>query len=594
MTGAHEAAGRVIAGRYRLVRQLGSGGMGRVWLAYDQELACEVALKEIALPPGLTDSEVSSRIARARGEARHAARLRDHPHVVTVHDLVEDGGLPWIVMAFVPGAIDLEAVVRENGPLAPPEVARIGLAVLDALREGHRLGVLHRDVKPANILLTCPGPEPGQHTEGGRVLLADYGIALEPSSGEPRLTTTSGIIGTPPYMAPERARGEEPTPASDLFALGSTMYFAVEGTGPFERGSDYATLTALLFEDPTPPQRAAALTPVLLGLLAKDPLQRMDGEEASRRLAPIAAKPRPARQTAPTTWSSQLEHPPAARPTTPQVSVPSTVSVPPPGPAPGPPPASASPGPRPESSSWRSRRKLLPVIIAAAVVLALALGLVVLRGGTRNPSGGTTSPSPRDSAAATAEAHRIASAVALSPEDWGPDFVRNDPYEEDPASEGAIRGNCELSQKPPRAGTLSAISRTVKDDQNGFSGISEVVVYADEDTARKSISDDRDTIHQCTIQHSGKIRWDDVHEAIAPKLSGFDEVVAEEGTLATYEDGSKANLPYTELTGRIGRTTLSAYLVGSTKKEEVRKKSTDSLLLMRRRLSEQSTAASDR
>ncbi|CAM5293620.1 YVTN family beta-propeller protein OS=Streptomyces griseomycini OX=66895 GN=FHS37_003281 PE=4 SV=1 [Streptomyces griseomycini] len=158
MTGAYEAGGRVIAGRYRLLRRLGAGGMGRVWLAHDQELACEVALEEIIRPPGVPEGEVGSRIARARAEAQHAARLRNHPHVVTVYDIVESGGLPWIVMEFVPGATDLEAVVRERGPLLLADVARIGLAILDALLEGHRLGVLHRDVKPANVRLADTGP----------------------------------------------------------------------------------------------------------------------------------------------------------------------------------------------------------------------------------------------------------------------------------------------------------------------------------------------------------------------------------------------------------------------------------------------------
>ncbi|MBD0418831.1 protein kinase, partial [Streptomyces sp. TRM S81-3] len=292
MTGAYEAAGRVIAGRYRLLRRLGAGGMGRVWLAYDQELACEVAVKEIILPAGIPESEVGARIARARGEAQHAARLRNHPHVVTVYDIVESGGLPWIVMEFVPGATDLEAVVRERGPLLLADVARIGLAILDALLEGHRLGVLHRDVKPANVLLTGPGPQSSSHAaEGGRVLLTDYGIALEPSSGEPRLTAPAEIIGTVRFMAPERLRGETPTPASDLFSLGGTLYYALEGAGPFDRDSDGAMLSALLSESPAPPRRAAELTPVFLGLLAKDPAQRMGGDEAAERLTSLAARP---------------------------------------------------------------------------------------------------------------------------------------------------------------------------------------------------------------------------------------------------------------------------------------------------------------
>ncbi|MEU2589161.1 serine/threonine-protein kinase [Streptomyces avermitilis] len=292
MTGAYEAAGPVIAGRYRLQRRLGSGGTGRVWQAYDQGLACEVALKEIVLPPDIPEQEVSARITRARGEAQHAARLRNHPHVVTVYDIVEADGLPWIVMEFVPGAMDLDAVVREQGPLPPADVARIGLAVLDALQEGHRLGILHRDVKPANVLLTHPGPQPSHPTEGGQVLLIDYGISLEPSSGETRLTATADFIGTPGFMAPERAHGE-PTPAGDLFSLGATLYFALEGTGPFDRDSAITTLSAVLSEFPAPPRRAAELTPVLLGLLTKDPAQRMGGDEAAQLLTPVAARPRP-------------------------------------------------------------------------------------------------------------------------------------------------------------------------------------------------------------------------------------------------------------------------------------------------------------
>ncbi|MFE4416220.1 beta-propeller fold lactonase family protein [Streptomyces sp. NPDC056821] len=327
MTGAQEAAGRVITGRYRLLRRLGTGGMGRVWLAYDQELACEVALKEIILPPDVPECEVSSRIARARGEARHAARLRNHPHVVTVHDIVEEGGLPWIVMEFVPGAMDLEAVVRERGPLPPGNVARIGLAILDALLEGHRLGVLHRDVKPANILLTHPGPQPSYPTEsGGQVMLTDYGIALEPSSGEDRLTATLEILGTPRFMAPERANSQPPTPAADLFSLGATLYYALEGAGPFDRDTALATLSALLFESPSPPRRATELTPVLLGLLAKDPADRMDGEEAARRLASIADQPHPSplQQPAPSPKVPPPEQPPASKPPRPQESAPPT------------------------------------------------------------------------------------------------------------------------------------------------------------------------------------------------------------------------------------------------------------------------------
>ncbi|MFF4347583.1 protein kinase [Streptomyces sp. NPDC001530] len=276
-----QGEGRVISGRYRLLRTLGAGGMGRVWLAYDEELACEVSMKEVALPDVPMDaSEPAQRIARARSEARHAARLRGHPHVATVHDVVVHEGLPWIVMEYVPDAVDLQAVVRQSGPLSPEATARIGLAVLDALTAGHRIGILHRDVKPANILL-APDASGDPYA---RVLLTDYGIALQPESREPRLTATAGILGTPGYLAPERARGEPPTPAADIFSLGATLYAAVEGRGPFDRHGSYATLTALLSEEPTPPTRAGELTPVLHGLLVKDPVRRSSPEAVARGL----------------------------------------------------------------------------------------------------------------------------------------------------------------------------------------------------------------------------------------------------------------------------------------------------------------------
>ncbi|MDQ0908766.1 hypothetical protein QFZ22_004751 [Streptomyces canus] len=288
-----QGEGRTINGRYRLLRTLGAGGMGRVWLAYDEELDCEVAMKEIAVPdtpmdageaavgvPPLERSREWGSIARARSEARHAARLRGHPHVATVHDVVVHEGLPWIVMEHVPDAVDLQAVVRRSGPLSPEQAARIGLAVLDALTAGHRVGILHRDVKPANILL-APDASGDPYA---RVLLTDYGIALRPESREPRLTATAGILGTPGYLAPERARGEPPTPAADLFSLGATLYATVEGRGPFDRHGDFATLTALLGEDPTPPVRAGELTPVLLGLLVKDPVRRFSPETVKRGL----------------------------------------------------------------------------------------------------------------------------------------------------------------------------------------------------------------------------------------------------------------------------------------------------------------------
>ncbi|MCF1595503.1 serine/threonine-protein kinase [Streptomyces muensis] len=357
-----KGAERLVAGRYRLLRRLGAGGMGRVWLAHDQMLDCEVAVKELALPEGVPEQQLGARIARARVEARHAARLRGHPHVATVHDVVEEDGLPWIVMGFVPGAEDLAAVVRDHGPLSPAVTARIGVAVLDALTAGHRAGILHRDVKPANILLTGPGAQAAGDAAGGQVLLTDYGISLEPDSGETRLTTTWGVVGTPGFLAPERARGVPPSPASDLFSLGATLYYAVQGTGPFDRPTPFETLSALLLEDPPPPSRAGELRPVLDGLMAKNPEQRMGGDEAMRMLAALTA-------------TSRAE-PAAHRAVIPEMeTTPLPEESPPSQPSPGPPPAEGGSSPSRTPSRLRSlRRAKLPsargwVVIAAVLVL---------------------------------------------------------------------------------------------------------------------------------------------------------------------------------------------------------------------------------
>ncbi|MFI0961723.1 protein kinase [Streptomyces sp. NPDC021080] len=276
--------GRIIAGRYLLVDRVGSGGMGHVWLAHDQRLDCEVALKEIRFPdvPG-SGADHESRTARARAEARHAAVLRSHPHVVTVHDVLEHEGLPWIVMEYVAGAVDLRDRVARSGPLAPDACARIGIAVLDALTAGHEHGIMHRDVKPANILLA---PDRTGNPEA-RILLTDYGISVQPGSPETRWTQTSVLVGTAGYLAPERATGGPPTAAADLFSLGCTLYFGVEGHGPFDRDTDLAALTAVVLEEAPPPLRAGALRPVVEALLAKDPALRLSAEETASALAGI-------------------------------------------------------------------------------------------------------------------------------------------------------------------------------------------------------------------------------------------------------------------------------------------------------------------
>uniref|UniRef100_UPI0021C24F1B serine/threonine-protein kinase n=1 Tax=Frankia tisae TaxID=2950104 RepID=UPI0021C24F1B len=248
---------RVVAGRYRLVARLGAGAMGTVWRAFDSVLETEAALKEIEFAGGVAGAERADRVERAMREARHAAKLRGHPHVVTILDVVLEHGLPWIVMELVPSR-SLFEVVRDDGPLPVAEVARIGVAMLDALVAARDHGIVHRDVKPSNVLIGTDG----------RVVLTDFGIAT--GDGDPTLTVT-GVLGTPLYMAPERLDNRPATFEADLFSLGGTLYFAVEGHPPFERDSFGAMLAAILLYPPAPTARAGALAQVLDGLLAKDP-----------------------------------------------------------------------------------------------------------------------------------------------------------------------------------------------------------------------------------------------------------------------------------------------------------------------------------
>lgn len=248
--------------------------MGIVWRAHDELLDRAVAVKEVLYHPmGEEDQEAFNR--RTIREARAAGRI-SHPNVVVVHDVIEEDGRPWIVMQLV-RARSLGEVLREHGPLIPERVASIGLQVLDALRTAHAAGVLHRDVKPENVLLSGDN----------RVVLTDFGIATMPE--ETGLTMTGVVTGTPAFLPPERLNGEPATPQSDLWSLGATLYAAVEGRPPFDRNSPIATMAAVLHEEPEPPRRAGALTPVIEGLLRKDPAQRIDAVETAELLQAAAS-----------------------------------------------------------------------------------------------------------------------------------------------------------------------------------------------------------------------------------------------------------------------------------------------------------------
>ncbi|MEU0445277.1 serine/threonine-protein kinase [Streptomyces tendae] len=275
-------AGRLIAGRYRLIARLGHGGMGTVWRAEDETVGREVAVKEPRVPDHLPERERANAFERMRREARAAARL-DHPAVVDVHDVAVVDGQPWIVMELVRGRSLGDAL--QEGTLGAREAARIGLEVLGALEAAHAAGVLHRDVKPDNVLL-------GRYD---RVVLTDFGIAQ--IEGETSLTDTGGFVGSPEYIAPERVLGQRPGPASDLWSLGVVLYAATEGVSPFRRSNTPATLQSVLNATPAPPAAAQGpLAEVITGLLDKDPARRPDAARV-RALLDAAVNPPAPRPT---------------------------------------------------------------------------------------------------------------------------------------------------------------------------------------------------------------------------------------------------------------------------------------------------------
>jgi hypothetical protein len=401
MTAEPASADRLLAGRYALHEVLGRGGMGVVWLATDLRLERPVAVKEVTFPLHLSDDERRVLRERTMREARTAARL-DHPSVTSVYDVVEEDGRPWLVMEHVESR-SLQQVIDEHGPLPWPAVARIGLDVLAGLTAAHEAGIVHRDVKPANVLVASDG----------RACLTDFGIAT--AAGDPAITTTGAIIGSPSYMAPERAHGEQPGPAVDLWSLGATLYTAVEGRQAFARGEPVATLMAVVTEDPPPPVHAGPLEPVLRGLLTKDPAQRTTAARARRELHAALDAAQDA-----VTWSPQpsAPRPPAPAPEADRVeridaadlralaAASATVlgavardardqarhlaerrrerrhrAAPAPAPAP---PAERRPAGRPDDRRRRRRFRrrwvVVPVLAVVLVLLAVAAGLVALAG----------------------------------------------------------------------------------------------------------------------------------------------------------------------------------------------------------------------
>jgi len=413
--------GRLIAGRYRLAEQIGRGGMGTVWRAEDELLGRQVALKQLHVSPHLGEEELTTMHERTRREARSAARI-NHPNVVVVHDVVDDDGLPCIVMEYVPSTT-LGDLLKEGGTLSPNETARVGRGMVAALRAAHAAGVLHRDVKPGNVLLGTDG----------RVVLTDFGIAM--ATGTSTLTKTGEVVGSIDYIAPERVRGRVPGPASDLWALGATLYQAVEGRAPFRKPTPIETGYAIAVDPLDPPKRAGSLAPLIEALLEKEPERRPSAEETERALRGPASEPETTtysvqdRTTRTTMALTKLKaQPPAPEPSprpqpTPPAPEPLTVPTPIPTPVP-------TPAPEPKASKPRNPRKARRTAIGAALAIVMVAGGVVVwkREGTplsfSSDAPPATSATPSFSPSPVPKGYHLAKGLGVSfpvPDTWKPD-----------------------------------------------------------------------------------------------------------------------------------------------------------------------------
>ncbi|MEU6949283.1 serine/threonine-protein kinase [Streptomyces sp. NPDC046316] len=382
--GADTGAGLLLAGRYRLGEAIGRGGMGKVWRAHDEVLHRVVAVKELTAGRFVAEADRLVLHARTQKEARAAARIT-HPGVVTVHDVLEHDDRPWIVMQYVDGP-SLADAAKEAGTIEAREAARIGLHVLGALRAAHAAGVLHRDVKPGNVLLA----------RDGRVLLTDFGIAA--IEGDSTITRTGELVGSIDYLAPERVRGGDPGPASDLWSLGATLYSAVEGTSPFRRTSPISTMQAVVTEEPPHPAKAGALAPVIVALLRKDPAERPRADEAERMLldAMEGRSPQAAQAYVPTRRVGQEElvsataELPAQQP---PGSTATPVSTPVPTPVPTP-AAGLRPGGREPKGRGRWRSAVLAAVLAGLVAGGAVFAAMHYSGGggKAGDAGHTTQP----------------------------------------------------------------------------------------------------------------------------------------------------------------------------------------------------------
>jgi serine/threonine protein kinase len=403
--------GRLVAGRYRLGRRIGSGAMGVVWQAHDDRLHRTVAVKQLLLQPGLPAADTDEAKRRAMREGRIAARLQ-HPHAIAVYDVAEEDGQPWLVMEYLPSK-SLSTVLSERGTLPPREVAMIGMQIASALAAAHNAGIVHRDIKPGNVLL---GDE-------GTVKITDFGISR--ATGDVTVTATGMLAGTPAYLAPEVAKGYDPGSPSDVFSLGSTLYAAIEGAPPFGLTENtIALLHQVASGKVTPPKQAGPLTALLMRLLRAEPEERPTMAEAREALAAVAAGrsapefPMAASLSSPPSWRGMPLNQTAATRALAPSSPPRTPIPPPPNPTrvdvrptdnrtntpPRPvPPPPARPAAAPQYSkrpvAKESPSKRSTVITALAIVAAAVVGILlasILSGG-----GGDSSTQAGPTAGAT-------------------------------------------------------------------------------------------------------------------------------------------------------------------------------------------------
>jgi eukaryotic-like serine/threonine-protein kinase len=359
-------APETIAGRYHVERPIGRGGMGTVWLCRDDRLERDVAVKQIGALPG----ETAPDLARAMREARSSAAL-NHPHVVSIYDVVEEDDHIWLVMEYV-ASRTLAQVIAEDGPLSPEATVAIGAQIAEALAAVHGAGTIHRDIKPANILVT----------DQGVAKISDFGIARVHDQG--RLTRSGLVIGTPTYFSPELARGEKPTPAADVWALGATLYTAVEGHPPYEAQPNALALLATIASSPPPPARAAGfLTEPIGRMLDPDPRSRWSIAHAAGVLERLQERYAGKTLDDPTT---ELLVPRATAPAVPPAAPSST-----PESAPAPDADAADATPTPAESRRRRPGALVVAGLAGLLAVAAVIGFLLLQG---DPAGQSSAQGP--------------------------------------------------------------------------------------------------------------------------------------------------------------------------------------------------------